>query len=280
MERVFLELITAEIEKILTDEAAVEPLQSALRHMLFPGGKRIRPVLALSFCQDMGGDPERLLPAATALEFIHTSSLIHDDLPAMDDDDIRRGKPSCHKAFGDATAVLAGDILIALAHIAISRADFPESTIANFHSILARTYFSLCNGQQLDISNETGASLLDIHEQKTGALFGASFAFGALGVGENRDLVSLSESLGRLIGVAFQVRDDLLDASATNKGRPAGSDKRNRKVTFLVDDKAAQEKLEEIRAEIDETLSLIKDRMAVSEFTLTRPVIDKIFAPL
>lgn len=229
------ELIDSELERLVQDAPLVDRLKQACLHMLFPGGKRIRPLLCLLFGQDLKAETTQLLPIACALEFLHTSSLIHDDLPAMDNDDFRRGKPSCHKAYGEASAILAGDLFVALAFQAIAGSDLTVSSRNSLSLILAQTYIQLCNGQELDMQPDTEASIGSsrTYELKTGALFGACLSFAAVAAEKDPGFVKQAEQLGIKLGVAFQILDDLIDADSVSKGRPTSSDFKNDKKTFV-----------------------------------------------
>lgn len=245
-------IIESELEDFVARTELVEPLRAAVKHMLFPGGKRIRPFLTLTLAEDLGGHAKRLAPAAIALELLHTSSLIHDDLPAMDNDDFRRGKPTCHKAFGEACAVLAGDVLVAMALNCVAEAPFTTTQQSAFTSELSRTYIQLCNGQQLDIlpPNQRG-DLATIHRLKTGALFAAATAFAGIGMGYPEQLVGDLRELGGWMGLCFQITDDLIDARSEEKGRPQSSDARNAKDTFSYDQATAEMALDEAQRSLE-----------------------------
>ncbi len=193
-------------------------LHEAMRYLLFPGGKRLRPVLAMAAAEAVGGAPEAALPAAAAVELIHTYSLVHDDLPCMDDDRERRGRPTVHVKFGEAVAVLAGDALQALAFevLAAAASCGTERAVLAFRD-LARAVGSqgLVGGQIDDLAFESGAadaaSVESIHERKSAALITASLVTGArLGGAQEAELDQLGR-FGRMLGVAFQIVDDLLD---------------------------------------------------------------------
>ncbi len=216
----------------------------AQRYSLLGGGKRIRPFLTNECCRMLGGNVERSLPLACAVEMIHTYSLIHDDLPCMDDDDMRRGKPSNHKRFGYANALLAGDALLTGAFRVIGEAkDLDGETKAMAVSVLAAAAgdCGMIGGQIIDLEGETKSlgfdTLLRLHAHKTGALIRASVQLGCLAAGygpeseETRSLTEYAEN----IGLAFQVVDDILDATATAEqlGKSAGSDAESNKTTFL-----------------------------------------------
>ncbi len=216
-------------------------LREAMQYSLLAGGKRLRPMLALEFCRLCGGDWERALPAAGALELLHTYSLIHDDLPAMDNDDLRRGKPTCHIAFDEPTAILAGDALQALAFEAITRAALPADRTAACAAELARAAGAagMCGGQQLDLEGDgkpqTVASLTRLQNLKTGALIRAACCIGVHAAGGTAAQLAAAAAYAGALGLAFQIRDDMLDeiADETAFGKPVGSDRAQGKCTFL-----------------------------------------------
>jgi geranylgeranyl pyrophosphate synthase len=190
-------------------------LHAAMRHLLFPGGKRLRPALAFAAAEAVGAPPERALPAAGAVELIHTYSLVHDDLPCMDDDDERRGRPTVHVAFDEATAVLAGDALQAAAFGIL--ADAPEALVAGVLADLAEAASSreLVGGQHDDLAfagdGVDAERIEDVHRRKTGALFAASVVAGARLGGAGPESLGRLRRFGESLGVAFQIADDLLD---------------------------------------------------------------------
>jgi geranylgeranyl diphosphate synthase type II len=200
--------------------AGEEPaaLHAAMRHLLFPGGKRLRPAFAFAACEAVGSPPERALAIAGAVELVHVYSLVHDDLPCMDDDDLRRGKPTVHVAFGEAVAVLAGDALQAQAFELLARAGsgIPDEARLAAVAELAHAAGSraLVGGQAEDLAFERGGSLVQIeriHERKTAALFAAACAGGARFGGANAELTARLRRFGVAIGTAFQAADDVLD---------------------------------------------------------------------
>jgi geranylgeranyl diphosphate synthase type II len=196
------------LERFLPRRGVPPRLLEALRYTLFNAGKRIRPTLVLEACKALGGDLRNALPAACAIEYIHTYSLIHDDLPAMDDDDLRRGKPSSHRKFGEATAILAGDALQAAAFEAISRVPDPALAGPMARSLAeAAGAAGMVGGQELDMAAR--ADVNEIHRKKTAALFRASAHLGALAARSPRaaDLARY----GLRLGLAFQMVDDILD---------------------------------------------------------------------
>lgn len=219
---------------------APEALLGAMRHLLFPGGKRLRPIFALAAAEAVGGPAEAAMPLAVAVELVHTYSLIHDDLPCMDDDDFRRGRPTVHKAYDEATAVLAGDALQCEAFAVLAEAadDRPGASAGRSAAPdparmlfvvgrLARAIgaLGLVGGQQDDLAFAADASsataqgtdharLASIHERKTAALFQAAVVGGAVLGGANPDQRDRLEGFARDVGVAFQIADDLLDADS------------------------------------------------------------------
>jgi geranylgeranyl diphosphate synthase type II len=199
-------------------------LHAAMRHLVLPGGKRLRPMLAMAAAEAVGAPPERALPVAAAVELIHSYSLIHDDLPCMDDDDERRGQPTVHVAFGEATALLAGDALLAAA-LATVAAACPEQAIAPEQRLaasaeLARAAGSLAlvGGQAddlgFDASGGDAAFVESIHRRKTAALIAASIVGGAILGGADAAAQGRLRRFGEAVGVAFQIADDLLDAAS------------------------------------------------------------------
>lgn len=216
----------------------------AMHYSLFAGGKRLRPILCLAAAEAVGGDPGEVLPVACALEMIHTYSLIHDDLPAMDNDDLRRGKPTCHKQYNEATAILAGDgLLTAAFHLLGSSArrfDGREAALLEIVELIgaAAGYQGMVGGQMLDLKAEgrevTLKELELIHRLKTGALLTAAVKSGALAAGGNRQQVALLTAYGEKFGLAFQITDDLLDVEgdAAEMGKTPGMDALRQKATY------------------------------------------------
>lgn len=233
------------VEARLADAFPGGGLNEAMRYSLLAGGKRVRPILTMQFCAAAGGTPEQALDAACGVEMLHTYSLIHDDLPCMDDDDLRRGRPTCHKAFGECTATLAGDALQAAAfEWVLSAPGAEEGMKAKMGLTLARAVGAagMCGGQFLDMAAEgrqpSKAELTAIHEGKTAALLRAACQIGVLCAGARRELDAMLDAARRYaehLGLAFQIRDDLLDAIATTEelGKPVGSDRENGKHTFV-----------------------------------------------
>lgn len=232
-------LIDAAIEARFDRSADRVPanLHGAMRHLLFPGGKRLRPIFALAAAEAVGGKASAALPLAVAVELVHTYSLVHDDLPCMDDDDLRRGRPTVHVAYGEATAVLAGDALQSEAFAALAEATAPVDAARLLFAVgrLARAIGAqgLVGGQQDDLAFEADAAaradgaeaagagpgtdharLASIHERKTAALFQAAIVGGAMLGGASDDERARLEAFARDVGVAFQIADDLLDADS------------------------------------------------------------------
>ena len=219
-----------------------ESLREAMRYSLLAGGKRLRPILCLASCELAGGDAELALPTATALEMIHTMSLIHDDLPAMDNDDLRRGRPTNHKVYGDATAILAGDALLTRAFemVALRSPGVPAERLLKVigELSLAAGAPGLVGGQIVDLASEGVEVDLDtleyIHLHKTGALLQASVLSGALIAGADEALLKALRTYSRAIGLAFQIIDDILDVTASSEvlGKTAGKDLTADKTTY------------------------------------------------
>ncbi len=222
-------------------ELPLAGLAESMRYSLLAGGKRIRPMLVLEFCRICGGEVEAALPVACAIEMLHTYSLIHDDLPCMDDDELRRGRPTNHVVFGECTATLAGDALQAEAFGTILRSDLPAERRARCAEYLADAVGldGMCGGQFLDMLGEnrilTEQQLSDINARKTGALLTAACRMGvAAGGGSERQLEAAS-LYGAAIGAAFQIRDDMLDVLGIEQelGKPIGSDQQEEKNTYM-----------------------------------------------
>ena len=215
-------------------------LQEAMRYSLLAGGKRVRPVMTLAFCETLGGEAERALPLGVALECVHTYSLIHDDLPCMDDDDLRRGRPTCHRVYGETMAVLAGDALQAEAFRLIAAA--PGLSAEQRIDAVAALASScggdgMVAGQVLDVDGlaRDEAELRDLCLRKTGALLGAAAELGCIASGADREARQQAMEYAKHIGLAFQVRDDMLDviADQAELGKPVGSDREEGKRTFV-----------------------------------------------
>ena len=216
-------------------------LLESMHYSLTAGGKRIRPTLVLEFCRISGGDVEKALPVACAIEMLHTYSLIHDDLPCMDNDDLRRGKPTNHVVYGECTATLAGDALQAEAFGTIARSELPAENKIACVEILADAVGSdgMCAGQYLDMVGEskrlTEEDLDDINSRKTGALLIAACRMGVAAAGGSGEMLEAAAHYGACVGAAFQIRDDILDVISTSEelGKPIGSDAQEHKNTYM-----------------------------------------------
>ena len=216
-------------------------LMEAMDYSLMAGGKRIRPVLVLEFCRACGGDVDAALPVACGIEMLHTYSLIHDDLPCMDDDDLRRGRPTNHKVFGECTAVLAGDALQAEAFGAILRAGLPAERKAACAEALvdAAGVDGICGGQYMDMDSEKRVmsedEITELQSRKTGSLLTAACRLGVLAAGGTEEQEDAAIRYGVFLGAAFQIRDDMLDELSTEAelGKPIGSDRAEGKTTFM-----------------------------------------------
>lgn len=216
-------------------------LLESMHYSLTAGGKRIRPTLVLEFCRISGGDIEKALPVACAIEMLHTYSLIHDDLPCMDNDELRRSKPTNHVVYGECTATLAGDALQAEAFGTIARSELPAENKIACVEILADAVGSdgMCAGQYLDMVGEskqlTEDELDDINSRKTGALLIAACRMGVAAAGGSGEMLEAAAHYGACVGAAFQIRDDILDVISTSEelGKPVGSDAQEHKNTYM-----------------------------------------------
>ena len=215
-------------------------LVESMRYSLLAGGKRVRAVICMKFCEAAGGRLQDAIDAACAIEMLHTYTLIHDDLPNMDGDDMRRGKPSNHVRFGEYTATLAGDALQAAAFETLADSPLPPESVVEMVRILANAAgpHGICAGQYLDLSGEgwhlTIDELLELYAMKTAALISASARLGVIAGGGTLEQIEAAHAYAQAIGLAFQVRDDVLDciATAEDLGKPPGSDIENEKSTF------------------------------------------------
>ncbi len=235
--------INAALDRALRFGAgAPSRLAEAMRYAVLGPGKRLRPRLVLMAAEAVGGDPRRAMPAACAVELIHAYSLVHDDLPAMDDDDLRRGRPTCHRAFDEATAVLVGDALQARAFELLASEIQPPEVAARCCAELARAAGAeqLVGGQADDLRGVDGDATIDrlraIHARKTGAMFVASLRLGALVAGADETQLEAVTEYGRQVGLAFQITDDLLDVSGAEAkvGKRLGKDEGRGKLTYPV----------------------------------------------
>jgi geranylgeranyl diphosphate synthase type II len=234
--------VDSALERWVPPESTLpESIHKAMRYSLFAGGKRIRPILCMAAAEAVSDSPVGIESCACTLELIHTYSLIHDDLPALDNDDLRRGVPTCHKVFGDAIAILAGDALLTLAFQVLAKMDCADhrkvALIAEL-STAAGTVRGMIGGQVCDLEGEgkhPDAALLEaIHRAKTGALLRASLRMGAIYAGADDDELSALSCFGEHVGLAFQIVDDMLDVEQSSEalGKTAGKDAQQHKITF------------------------------------------------
>jgi geranylgeranyl diphosphate synthase type II len=219
-------------------EPGTERLEEAMRYSLLAGGKRIRPVLTLATARARGRAPDEVLPLAAAIEMIHTYSLIHDDLPAMDDDELRRGKPTCHVAFGEDVAILAGDGLYAeaLRLVLAEQRGAPENVLAAVREVVsAAGVKGMVGGQFLDVAGDPAIDVRHLHELKTGALIGASVGAVLSLEGLRGPATIPYRRFAAELGVVFQIVDDILDVTGDEAeiGKPRGSDERHGKATYV-----------------------------------------------
>lgn len=242
----YAELVEESLDKYMPElDCMQKRVIGAARYSLKAGGKRIRPALVMEFCRVCGGEPETALPVACAVEMMHTFSLIHDDLPCMDNDDLRRGKPSCHKAFGEAEALLAGDALAMLPFQIIAEAGLkkflPYDTALKIIKLLGENsgVFGMIGGQTLDLEFEGKkpdvTAILQMYRMKTGALLEFCCKAGCITAGAGVEKLLAAGSYGSRMGVAFQIIDDILDVTADEEqlGKPVGSDAEEGKYTYV-----------------------------------------------
>jgi geranylgeranyl diphosphate synthase type II len=235
------ELVNSFLESCLDEPFSPPVLREAMRYSLLAGGKRLRPVLAMASYEACGGRAEDIVGCAAALEFIHTYSLIHDDLPAMDNDDMRRGKPTNHKVYGEAVAILAGDGLLTEAFRLLLRdrrakSDYLVEAVRELSR--AAGVRGMVGGQALDILSESaepdGGTLESIHRRKTGALIAAAVRLGGIMAGAPQETMKALAAYGENLGLAFQIVDDILDVKGDTAvlGKSTGSDAKKKKMTY------------------------------------------------
>lgn len=264
-------LIDSLLDKYLpTEQTAPETLHKAMRYSVFAGGKRMRPILCLAAAKAVGSATQALLAAACGLELIHTYSLIHDDLPAMDNDDYRRGKPTNHKVYGDAIAILAGDALLTLAFQLVAECGRDGSVTPQIITQVigevaeAAGSLGMIGGQVVDIESENKEvgkdTLTYIHTHKTGALFKASVRAGALLGGTTESQLAQLTRYAECLGLAFQITDDILDVEGdpAKLGKTVGSDERKKKSTYPARYGLAESK-QLARQSVDEAVAALRD---------------------
>lgn len=292
---IYRDLIETRLAEILKTDRVVsrdcpDQLREAMAYSLLAGGKRLRPVLVLLACEACGGDVKSALPAACALEMVHTYSLIHDDLPAMDDDDLRRGRPTNHKQFGEALAILAGDALLTLAFEVIAKETKPPEVAALCCADLASAAgaVGMVGGQVADLEGEklcgdadflpTIEHLESIHHRKTGRLLTCGLVMGARIAGADHSTQARLETYGKCVGLAFQIADDLLDVTGTEvkMGKGVQKDADHGKLTYpsllgVADSKSRAEELIRTACEAISTLGPNGRRLeALAHFVLER----------
>lgn len=264
--------IEARLSVVLGELEPVSPLREAAQYSVLNGGKRIRPILCCVLSSDLGQDPTLAVQPALALEFLHCASLIHDDLPALDNDDYRRGKPSCHKQFGEATAILAGDLLIGLAFKALAGPSKRPAIEGRLVSVLSSALVDLCLGQQLDLTatSDSKDDIARMHRLKTGALFVSAAEFAGLIANVDEAQLSDLRTFGVSLGGFFQLADDYIDrfTNFETRGRPTSSDERNQKqnsVTGLTE----RESLELVLGAYSGLESKLKELLGQDRFDLS-----------
>ena len=278
----YAEMTENALQKYLPQtECLQKSVLEAARYSLSAGGKRIRPALVMEFCRVCGEEPETALPVACAIEMLHTFSLIHDDMPCMDNDDMRRGKPSCHKAFGEATAMLAGDALAMLPYQIIAEAglkkQLSQDAALKIIKLLGELsgIWGMIGGQTVDLENENKrpdvSVILEMYRMKTGALLEFCCRAGCIAAGAGADKQLAAGSYGQRLGLAFQIVDDILDVTADEKllGKPVGSDAADGKYTYVtaVGLDKAKEKAAELSVQAKECLSDFPDNEFLTGLT-------------
>lgn len=277
-------IVEEELKKyVKIEDNAQNKIYDAMGYSLLAGGKRLRPVLALMTCEMCGGDETEALPFACALEMIHTYSLIHDDLPAMDNDDLRRGKPTNHKVYGEAMAILAGDALLnKAAEAALSAKTKPEKTVKIMQAVFgASGTEGMIGGQVIDIKNApmSEEELENLHLLKTGALIRAAGKIGAIAADASEQEAQAIDCFCKNLGIAFQICDDILDVQGNEEdlGKPVGSDRENNKTTYvtLFGTEGAKKLLREYTARAEKVLSDCFDEkssqlLALAELLISR----------
>ncbi len=261
--RAVQETVETRLGMILPPATAPHRLHEAMRYAVLGGGKRLRPAMAMAASVAAGGAPEDALDAGCAVELVHCFSLVHDDLPALDDDDLRRGRPTVHRAFDEATAILAGDALFALAFETL--AGLPEAVAARCLGLLSRATGSdgLVGGEVMDLESEGQEVTLEtvetIHRRKTGRLIAAACAVGGACAGGSPATIETLRLFGETIGLAFQIVDDVLNETSTAEelGKAAGSDRERAKATFpaVIGVEASRARAEALATEADRLLA-------------------------
>lgn len=275
------------LERLLPAESEEPPtIHQAMRYSVFAGGKRVRPILVLASGESLGGSRQTLFHLGAGIEMMHTYSLIHDDLPALDNDDLRRGRPTCHKVFGEAIAILAGDALMTRCYQVLAELpDVSDSTrlaVIQEVAYATGTVVGMIGGQVVDLESEgkpISAPVLEyIHRSKTGALLTACMRCGALAAGANAAQLQALTEYGRKVGLAFQIVDDILDMTASSEklGKTPGKDQKVKKATYpaLYGIEASRQKAQELISAAMEEIKKLGNRAeplrALAQFVLSR----------
>ncbi len=274
--QIYVDAVKDELNKVFAEKDCLEKsVYQAMRYSIMAGGKRLRPVLTLGVCDVLGGDMNDALRFGVAVEHIHTYSLIHDDLPCMDNDDLRRGLPTCHKKFGEPTALLAGDGLLTGAFEYLSdyncyNSATPETIVkAVFELALAAGCVGMIGGQVVDLESEGKTDINEetlnyLHKKKTGSLIRVSAILGALAANADEESVAAVADFAEKLGLAFQIQDDILDCIGDESvlGKPIGSDAENEKTTYvtLLGLDAAREKVQQLTKSAIESLDIFGEK--------------------
>lgn len=260
-------------------KSSAQPQQvlfDAMHYSVSAGGKRLRPFFVMEFCRACGTSPEKAVPVAAAVEMIHTYSLIHDDLPCMDNDDFRRGKPTCHKIYGEANALLAGDALLTDAFRVLASSDLPDRVKTQCVCILSENagHDGMVGGQVLDISAEsrqcTEQDVIDIELRKTGALFRAACCMGVCCAGGTEPQMTAASEYAEALGLAFQIRDDILDVIGNNEklGKTVGTDENKNTFVRILGIDGAEKLLKQYTEKALSVLNSFKGENCLSEMAL------------
>ncbi|HVT12794.1 MAG TPA: farnesyl diphosphate synthase [Fimbriimonadaceae bacterium] len=282
--KAYADAVNGRLDRLLPPAAATPvELHEAMRYSCLAPGKRLRPALCMACAEAVGAEPESVIDAACSLEMVHCFSLIHDDLPAIDDDALRRGIPTCHKRFGEAIAILAGDALFSLAFETLSHCDFEPRPVLGAVQVLTRAAGSdgLVGGEVVDVLSEgvpvEAERLRYIHSRKTGALMSASCEIGAILGGGGEAQIEALRGFGEKVGLAFQIADDILNetADAATLGKAVGSDRQRKKATYtaLYGLAEARRMAEETAAQAKAALSGVRRQEFLEEladFTVRR----------
>lgn len=275
MMQIYRDAVEEYLEGCFIDDCPQRALLDAMRYSLLAGGKRIRPVLVLEFCRVCGGQWENALPFAAAIEMVHTYSLIHDDLPCMDNDDYRRGRLTNHKVFGEAGAVLAGDALLTAAFSTAAFADAPADIVVKVLQILSEAAGEngMVGGQILDINGENAVleedDVYTIHRLKTGALISAACRMGAVAAGASEEQLEAARIYAEALGLAFQIRDDMLDVlgDAEKMGKATNMDVNKNTFVSLHGVPSCAKLIEEQNKKAIDALSVFSDKEFLIQLT-------------